>query len=209
MAHTLNVAVHVAFGAFALIAGLIPLLTAKGGRWHVQFGRLFLIALTGVVVTAAIGIAFFGFRAFLGVITLLSAYEAYSGFRALRIRFTGPSLADGIISMAAFAAAAAFILYIRSVHFPWSPAVIYPTLGALVTVATYDLLRFAFPRRWFARTWLYEHLIKMLGAYNAVVAAFSGTVFAKWQPYSQILPSVLGTTLMIWFIISVRKWSLG
>jgi hypothetical protein len=78
MAHTLNVVVHVAFGAFALIAGLIPLVTPKGGRWHVRFGRLFLLALTGVVVTAILGITFFGFRAFLGVITMLSAYEAYS-----------------------------------------------------------------------------------------------------------------------------------
>lgn len=116
-----------------------------------------------MIVTAAIGIAFFSFRAFLGVITMLSAYEAYSGYRALRIRFTGPKAYDALISLAALASAAGFIVYIRSVHFPWSPAVIYPTLGALLGVATYDLVRFAFPKRWFASTWFYEHLIKMLG----------------------------------------------
>jgi hypothetical protein len=199
--HTLNVVVHVAFGAVALIAGFIALITTKGGRWHVRFGRWFLVTLAGVIVTAAIGIVFFGFRAFLGVITLLSAYEAYSGYRALRIRFTGPNVYDALIWVAALAAAAMFIVYIRTVHFPWSPAVIYPTLGALLAVAVYDLGRFAFPVRWFASTWLYEHLIKMLGAYSAVVAAFSGTVLARWQPYSQILPSVLGVAAMAGFII--------
>jgi hypothetical protein len=203
--HTLNVAVHIAFGALALIAGLIPLLTRKGGRWHVQAGRWFLVALAMVIVTAVIGIAFFGFRAFLGVITLLSAYEAYSGYRALRIRFTGPDVYDALISVVALASAALFIGYIRSVHFPWSPAVIYPTLGALLVVAAYDLVRFAFPKRWFESTWFYEHLIKMLGAYSAVVSAFSGTVLARWQPYSQILPSVLAVAAMVGFLIHFRN----
>ncbi len=205
--HTLNVAVHVTFGSLALIAGLVPLITTKGGRWHVRFGRWFLALLAMVIVTAAIGIAFFGFRAFLGVITLLSAYEAYSGYRALHIRFTGPGLIDSLISVAALVSVAAFMIYIRSVHFPWSRSVIYPTLGALVAVAAYDLARFAFPTRWFARTWFYEHLIKMLGAYSAVVAAFSGTVLERWQPYSQILPSVLAFAATVGFIIHFRNRS--
>jgi hypothetical protein len=205
MPHTLNVVVHITFGSVALIAGLIPLLTAKGGRWHVRFGRWFLVTLAVVVVTAAIGIAFFGFRAFLGIITLLSAYEAYSGYRALRIRVTGPNVYDALISVAALASAGVFIAYIRSVHLPWSPAIIYPTLGALLAVGVYDLSRFAFPKRWFAKTWFYEHLVKMMGAYSAVVSAFSGTVLARWQPYSQILPSLLGTVAMIGFILYFRN----
>jgi hypothetical protein len=41
----------------------------------------------------------------------------------------------------------------------------------------------------------------MLGAYTAVVSAFSGTVLEKWQPYSQIVPSILGTAAMSGFIL--------
>jgi len=84
---------------------------------------------------------------------------------------------------------------------PWSPAIIYPTLGTLVAVAVYDLARFAFPKSWFATTWFYEHLIKMIGAYTAVVSAFSGTVLARWQPWSQIAPSIVGTAAMFGFIV--------
>jgi hypothetical protein len=36
----LNVIVPVAFGSAALIAGLIPLITPKGGRWHVRGERV-------------------------------------------------------------------------------------------------------------------------------------------------------------------------
>lgn len=199
--HTVNVAIHVGFGTLALLLGLIPLITRKGGRLHIRFGRWFLACIAVVIVTAVIGIFAFGFRAFLGVITLLSAYEAYSGFRALRIRFTGPKAVDGAVSVFALAAAALFLLYLRSVHLPWSPVIIYPTLGTLVAVAIYDLARFTFPKSWFATTWLYEHLIKMIGAYTAVVSAFSGTVLERWQPWSQIAPSMIGTAAMAGFIV--------
>ncbi len=152
-----------------------------------------------MIVTAVIGIVA-EFRAFLGVITMLAAYEAYSGYRVLSVRSRGLRLQDAAVAIAALTAAALFVIYLRSVHVPWSPVIIYSTLGTLVIVALYDLVRFAFPARWLARTWFYEHLVKMMGAYTAIVSAFSGTVFAKWQPYSQMAPSIAGTVAMIGFI---------
>jgi hypothetical protein len=32
----------------------------------------------------------------------------------------------------------------------------------------------------------------MIGAFTALLAAFTGTVFSAYQPYSQIIPSVFG-----------------
>src|ERR1700680_1119087 len=87
--HTVNVFVHVLFGTLALIFGFVPIVTQKGGRRHLRFGRYFLLCLGVVVCTAVIGIVAFQFRAFLGVITMLAAYQAYSGYRALRIRDSG------------------------------------------------------------------------------------------------------------------------
>jgi hypothetical protein len=105
------------------------------------------------------------------------------------------------MSVAGLGAAILFILFLQTVHFPWNPAVIYSTLGSLMCVATYDLARFAFPKRWFAKLWLHEHLVKMIGAYTAVVSAFSGTVLGAWQPYSQLVPSLLGTGLQIGYVL--------
>jgi cation transporter-like permease len=45
----------------------------------------------------------------------------------------------------------------------------------------------------------------MLGAYTAVVSAFAGTVLEKWQPYSQMIPSILGVVAMLGFIIYFRR----
>jgi uncharacterized membrane protein len=203
--HTVNVAIHVAFGTICLLLGVIALMTTKGGRQHIRVGRYFLACLAVVVATAAIGILAFGFRAFLGVITMLAVYEAYSGYRALKIRSTGPQLQDAAVSVAGLGATVLFVAYLRSVHIPWAPVVIYSTLGSLVVIAGYDLARFAFPKHWFQRTWIYEHLVKMLGAYNAIVSAFAGTVLEKWQPYSQMAPSILGGAATLGFIIYVRR----
>ena len=53
--------------------------------------------------------------------------------------------------------------------------------------------------------WLYEHIFKMIGAFTALLSAFSGTVFENYQPYSQFLPSVFGTLLQIGFIVYYIK----
>jgi len=201
MTHAANIAIHVVFGTIALVIGFVPLVTPKGGRTHVRFGRWFLICLIVVIATAVIGIVAFGFRAFLGVITMLAAYEAWSGYRVFAIRATGPRTLDALVSLGALGAAVLFVAYLRSVHVPWATVVIYSTLGTLVAVALYDLLRFALPNRWLAKSWFYEHLIKMMGAYTAIVSAFSGTVFARWQPYSQMAPSIIGSAAMIGFIV--------
>jgi len=49
--------------------------------------------------------------------------------------------------------------------------------------------------------WLYEHIFKTMGAFTALLSAFSSTVLYSYQPYSQFLPSVFGTLLQIGFIV--------
>jgi len=203
--HTANVAVHVLFGTLALVLGTIQLVRAKGDARHIRCGRWFLACILVSVATAATGVVIFRFRAFLGVITMLVAYWAFSGYRALRIRLTGPTLRDALGAFAGLGAAGLFILYLRVAQFPWAPAVVYSTLGTLVTVALYDLARFAFPVRWFAKLWVYEHLVKMIGAFSAALSAFSGTVLGAWQPYSQLVPSALCTAAMFGFVFYFRR----
>lgn len=44
---------HVAFGFFALVVLWVPLLTKKGGSWHVRAGKAYVIAMLVVVASAA------------------------------------------------------------------------------------------------------------------------------------------------------------
>ena len=196
-AHAANILVHVAAGTLGLAIGFVQLAGRKGKGRHAARGRVFLGCVWIVVATAAIGLTAFRFVAFLGVITLLVAYWAYSGYRALHMRDTGPTLRDAVTSCVGLAAAAAFLAFLQRATFPWAPMVISSTLGSLVMVCTYDLVRFAFPARWYRRLWLTEHIIKMLGAHGALAAAFSGTVLAAFQPFSQIAPSVVWTAAMV------------
>ena len=203
--HSVNVLIHVLLGTAALALGVRQLAATKGDESHRRFGRWFLACIWGAVGTAAVGILVFEFRAFLGVITLLVAYWAFAGYRTLRLRNHGPTLTDALGSVAGLGAAGLFVWHLASVQFPWNPSVIYSTLGTLVTVATYDLLRFTFPRRWFATLWRYEHVVKMIGAYSATLSAFAGTVLGGLQPYSQLLPSVACTAIMIVMLARLRR----
>jgi uncharacterized membrane protein len=202
--HTLNIVLHVTCGTAAMALGLIQLVAPKGGATHRRLGRLFVYLVGSVVVTAALGLALFGFRAFLAVLTLLVAYWTYSGLRAARNRGRGPQMVDGMAAVTGLVAVGVFLYWLPNVRFPWVPGIIYSILGTLTLVALYDLTRFAFPRDWHDRLWLYEHIVKMIGAHAAIVAAFSGTVLSAWQPYSQILPSVVWTGLQIGFALHHR-----
>ena len=204
--HTANVVVHVLFGALALVLGLVQLVTRKGGASHRARGRWFLGSVWIVVGTAATGIVLFRPRADLVAVTLLTAYWARSGLRALRVRNVGPVAQDALVSVCALVASVLLVLYLQTVRVPWAPAVVYSTLGTLVLLSLYDLARFSFPARWFETLWLYEHLVKMIGAHGSVITAFSGTVLWAWQPYSQLVPSTLWVAAMIGFVVRLARW---
>ncbi|MBO2008131.1 hypothetical protein [Hymenobacter negativus] len=203
--HQLNILVHVAFGSLALLVGLGPMLTAKGGAAHVRFGRWFLGLATGALITAVLGLAVFNFRPFLTVIVLLSVYQAYSGYRALRTRATGPTLRDGVFSAVFLVGGLTFLLLLPRIRLVWSPVVMYSTLGVLLTMTVYDLSRFGWRARWRRGAWLYEHIWKMMSTYAALLSAFTGTVLAAYQPYSQFVPSVLGS-VAAWGFMGMVYW---
>ncbi|MDB5115703.1 MAG: hypothetical protein JWQ79_1195 [Mucilaginibacter sp.] len=61
------------------------------------------------------------------------------------------------------------------------------------------------PVKKYANCWLYEHIVKMLGAFSGLLSAFSGTVFPQYQPYSQFILSILGTLITICFMKCFQK----
>ena len=83
--------------------------------------------------------------------------------------------------------------------------------GALL-YGGWDLWRFARPTDWpfSPELWTYEHLAKMVGAYGAVLAAFSGNFMTFLPtPWSQLWPSLLLQPLVIGWIalMIIRKRS--
>jgi intracellular septation protein A len=200
MLHTINIFTHVFFGTVGLVLGLIALFYQNNARQHIRFGRYFLYSLTIVVITAFIGILFFRSNPFLLILTLLGGYVGYSGYRVIWLRERPTSTLDMIIAAGVLIMGG---LYLRSMQLSggnWSPAVVYPTLSALVLVAGYDLIKHFWLHQRLKTWWLYEHIYKMLSAFSALFSAFSGTVFSQYKPYSQILPSTLCVSAIVYFI---------
>ncbi len=203
--HTTNIAIHVVFGTLALLLGLVPIFSSKGGAIHRRFGRYFLYLTAVVVLTATLGITAFEFRAFLTVVVGISAYQAFAGYRVLGFKTTGPRRLDTFVALLALLGTIAFLVLLHRIDLVWSGGVMYSLLGALGSVALYDLTRPLFRRRWVrGRFWLYEHIWKLMSTYGALLSAFSGTVLSEYQPYSQFLPSVLVTGVALGFMAYAR-----
>ncbi len=202
MFQQINILTHIIAGSLALLIGLIPIFTQKGGTAHRRYGQLFLVFMFITILTATIGALFFRSRPFLTVITLQSGYLSFTGYRILRTKTNGPTYLDLLASIFLLFVAGRFLFKMGGSEVVWHQSVVLYLLGFLFVVGGYDVLRFFW--RGLARYWLMEHIFKMTAAYIALFSAFAGTVLAAWQPYSQLLPSVIGT---IWIFSTMWYYS--
>src|ERR1700742_1261987 len=203
--HLANILAHVAAGVTAIVSGTVAIVSVKGGRRHRRAGWAFMLAYVGLVGTAVIGIVVFEFRSFLAVATIASSYDVFAGYRSLRLRGRRPQPVDIGLSLLALLAPMIFVLAIRALHKPWSPALTWSVLGGLIGLATYDLLRTVLPRSWLRRVWLQEHLYKMMAAFIAAVATGAATIFPHWAPWSALVPAIAGECLTVYFLIVYRS----
>ncbi|SHI60846.1 hypothetical protein [Aquimarina spongiae] len=208
--HKFNIILHVITGSIALILGIIALTSTKGAKVHNQSGSYFLKLIAVVIVTGLIGVFVFKRNAFLLVITVLSGYVSFSGYRVLILKSNTPKWIDITIAILSVLVLGYFLYYFKSIGMIWSPIVIYSGVGALLLVVTYDLLKYGIPREAYKkhRIWLYEHIYKMTSAFSALLSAFSGTVLERYQPHSQYIPSVIAILIIVGFMIYVKKYGL-
>ncbi|WEK21585.1 MAG: hypothetical protein P0Y49_10595 [Candidatus Pedobacter colombiensis] len=203
--HQINIITHIAAGSLALLTGLIAILAKKGGKVHANSGKIFLCLLLVVITTGLIGVLVFGRNTFLLVITMLTAYLGFSGYRALKAKSNRLKALDVFAAIITLVSVLYFIYYFRSIGMIWSPVIIYSTVGYLFFVISYDFIRYLIPPTIYGNLWLYEHILKMISAFSGILSAFTGTVFPQYQPYSQFLPSVIGTFTSISFMIYTYK----
>lgn len=208
--HKSNIIIHVLTGSIALILGLIALLSVKGSKVHNKSGIYFLRFILVVILTGMIGVFVFKRNTFLLVITVLSGYVSFSGYRILVTKSNIPKAIDIAATIISILVLSYFLYYFKSIGMIWSPIVIYSTVGALIFVIIYDLVRYLIPSKFYNRNriWLYEHIYKMTSAFSALLAAFVGTVFEEYQPHSQYLPSALGMLIIFGFMVYTYKYGL-
>lgn len=198
--HLTNLAVHVIAGIVGIGLGVAILLRPKGTCWHRSRGRAFAWAVLVVTLTAAVGSIYFRFMPLFVVLTVLTTYQLVSGWRVVRRKDAGPAAIDAAWTAAAIGLGVAlWPVFAAAPRGDGQQIVVVSTAGALAFVLAYDTLRWAFPRRWFARLWPYEHVYKLVATLAALVSAFAGNVIRFGQPWSQIAPSALGMLVIGWF----------
>jgi uncharacterized membrane protein len=206
--HLLNLAAHLGAGLAAIGLGVLMLASAKGTHSHRSRGRVF-VALTCVVcATGAIGNVFFRFMPLFAVLTVLVAYQLASGWHVVFTKGSGPNRVDALLAVCAGGWALYLIpQLITSGTQDAAAIVIHSSLGGLFVLLAYDLARWCFPRRWHASLWRYEHIYKLISALFAMLSAATGNLVKVGQPWSQLLPSVLGALAILWFF--QRTWRAG
>ena len=198
MLQSINIFTHIFFGTIAIFIGLAPYFTKKGGRYHVLFGRFFLGLMTVVIITALNGVLFFRDRPFLTIVTLLSFYTSYSGYRVLKTKERGFTRQDFLIMLLVIGMAFYFMTYFQTANILWHLSVVYYLLGYVFVLVGFDIIRYFFPRLIkIKRFWLYEHIYKMTASFSALISAGAGTVLAAYEPYNQIVPAICSTLWLI------------
>lgn len=205
---------HVTCGLAASVVGVAPILTRKGSRLHRLSGRLF-AGLMATLLACAWLMTALHFSPYFLALSATATMTLFSGVRVLGRR--RPDLRcedrarplDWIVTLGVVGVGF-WVLALVVTGQTGDLAAVSSALayGALV-YGGWDLWRFARPTDWpfSPNLWKYEHLTKMLGAYGAVLSAFSGNFLTFIPtPWSQLWPTFLFQTVtIIWIAILIVR----
>jgi uncharacterized membrane protein len=205
---------HITCGLAASLVGLAPIFTRKGSRLHRLSGRLFTGFMATLLACAWLMTALH-FSSYFLALSATATMTLFSGVRVLGRK--RPDLRredrakplDWVVTLGVVGVGL-WVLFLVVAGQTGELAAVSSALayGALV-YGGWDLWRFARPTDWpfSPNLWNYEHLTKMLGAYGAVLAAFSGNFLTFIPtPWSQLWPSILFQTVtVLWIAILIGR----
>jgi hypothetical protein len=167
-----------------------------------------------VVIISAAVLALADWSVYFAALTLGAAAPAFSGVRVLRRKRPERDAAqratrfDWLVSATIVAAASVLLVLTWTQPATRNRGLVFALAGAAVAHMLYDLWRFARPTRWPSgpNVWLFEHIVRMLAAYFAAVAAFSGSVLVLFDPpWRQLWAVILGQWLTVAFLVRYRR----
>ncbi len=209
-------ALHIASGIVAFICAPVALLTAKGGRTHRKWGKVYFWAMA-VVATTALFLSILLPILFLALVAVFSFYAAFSGYRVLSLKDLSRGGRARPIDWAAAlitfisSAALAGIGAIRPHMLSGLPRLVPIVLGCIgMLLGGRSILLFLRPPSE-KQFWWFEHMSGMIASYIAAVAAFSvvnlGPFFGNaWWVW--LWPVIVGVpAIRVWKNYYRRKFS--
>ena len=203
---TIAIYIHALFGAIGLSAGTLSFAAAKGSKLHKKSGKWFVIGmLTSSAISLPVACMPGHENPFLFMIGLFTIYMVIVGKRALRFknRKIKVSKADWGIS-ACMVAISLMMIILGSFYFQ-EISVLYIYFGITGLILCITDYRFLQNPHKTKSAWLVQHIGKIMGAYIASITAFlvAGMKIpglAVW-----ILPSVIGTASIIYWIRKTKS----
>jgi|SRR5947209_3174443 len=208
-------ALHILNGIVALICAPIALATAKGGRAHRRWGKIYFWAMAVVAVTAlALSIALPVL--FLALVAVFSFYSAFVAYRILYLKdlhTTGKASAvDWAAAIATFVCSlalailgivAARLMVVGLIRIAGHDISIVSVVFGCIGMNTSAQSIKGFVRRPTEKMfWWYGHLQGMIGSYIAALTAFSAVNLSHWFGaawWVWLWPTMLGVpAITIW-----------
>jgi len=208
-------ALHIACGITAFVCAPVALLTAKGGKTHRRWGKIYFWAMAGVAVTAltlsfALPIYFlamvavFSFYACFAAYRILYLKDMYKGARPLAIDWLAAAvtvLSSFLLFLLGFLKPAAMGIGIIQIggHPVSIVSVVFGLIGVRLGLSSISLFRKPPPTKMF---WWFRHMQGMIGSYIAAMTAFSAVNLAPrfgdaWWVW--LWPTIIGVpAIAIW-----------
>jgi len=201
---TVFLGIHITAGAMSFLLAPIALVTAKGGKQHKRWGKVYLWSM-GAVAATAVPMAFFFPVRFLALVAVFSFYFAFSGYRVLRLK----ELARGGRAESIDWIAAVFT-FCTSALLAWLGAfrpVSIEVIGVVGVVFGFIGMQVSFGQMLsFVRKpkekmfWWYTHLGNFIGSYIAAWSAFSVVTASRVlgnQWYVWLWPTIIGVPAIV------------
>jgi uncharacterized membrane protein len=201
-------AVHIAAGSGAFVLAPLALLTAKGGKAHRRWGKIYFWSMAVVAATAFVMAAYRPVL-FLALVAIFSFYNAFVAYRVLgqKAAVTGAKVVrplDWIGALFCFTASGALVLLgalrPQLVSNLGIPAIVFGLIG--MNISGRAMWGFTHPPKE-KMFWWYAHLQGMIGSYIAAWTAFCVVTIgpllhgAWWiwiTPVAIGVPAIIATT---------------
>src|ERR1700733_1075733 len=208
-------ALHIACGVVAFVCAPVALSTAKGGKTHRRWGKIYFWAMAGVAVTALI-LSFALPIFFLAMVAVFSFYSAFAGYRILALKdmYTGarPKAVDWVAAV--ITGLSSFLLFLMGFLKPQlmgvgvvqiaghTVRIVFVVFGIIgMRMGQASIAGFLNPptEKMF---WWFAHMQGMLGSYIAALTAFSAVNLTRWFGaawWVWLWPTIIGApAIAVW-----------
>ncbi len=217
-------ALHILCGAVAFVCAPVALSTAKGGKTHRRFGKIYFWAMAGVAVTALI-LSFALPIFFLAMVAVFSFYSAFAAYRILFLKdmYKGarPKPVDWLAAVITILSS--FLLFLMGflkpvlmgvgvIQVAGYPVSIVSIVFGIIGMRMGQASIAGFLKRPTEKMfWWFGHMQGMMGSYIAAMTAFSAVNLTRWFGaawWVWLWPTIVGVpAISIWTAYYKKKFT--